>query len=126
MKADNNQLYKLYFNLDPRNNKSLAPGMDVNVFVYYNNNSNNSLTVPIEAVFNDSGISFVWVFNTESSTVNRRQVETAGLAGDGKIKITAGLNGNENVVVAGVNVLLENQKVEVLKPESETNIGGLL
>jgi hypothetical protein len=126
MKADNNQLYRLYFKLDPQNNKNLAPGMDIKVLVYYKNQFDNSLTVPVEAIFNDSGNSCVWIFNDETSTVNMKKVETAGLAGKGKIKIISGLNGNEKVVVAGVNVLRENQKVEILKPASETNFGGLL
>jgi hypothetical protein len=36
------------------------------------------------------------------------------------------LTGKEKVVVAGVNVLKENQKVVLLETASKTNIGGLL
>ena len=126
MKADNNQLYRLYFSLNPETNKNLAPGMDVKVLISYKNPVAESLTLPVEAIFHDSGNSFVWVFNSETSTVKKQKIVTEGLAGSGKVKITGGLRGDEKVVVAGVNVLQENQKVEVLQTVSETNIGGLL
>ena len=126
MKADNNQLYKLYFSLEPKLNKNLAPGMDVKVMIYYKNQVDESFSIPIEALFNEDGNLYVWIYNQQPSTVTKRKVETAGLAGNGKIRVTSGLNSDEVVVVAGVNVLTENQKVEVLGKVSETNVGGLL
>lgn len=126
MKADNNQLYKLYFSLDPQLNKSLAPGMDVQVFIYSRNPVDESFVVPVEAVFYESGSSFVWVFDPVSSVVKKTKVETGGLAGQGKVRIRSGLSGDESVVVAGVNVLNENERVKVLDPVSKTNVGGLL
>jgi RND family efflux transporter MFP subunit len=126
MKADNNQLYKLYLNLNPQLNKKLAPGMNVKVMIYYKNQAEQSFSIPIEAIFNENGNTYVWVFNPDSSIVNKRRVEPAALTGNGNIRITTGLSGNEKVVVAGVNVLKENQKVVLLETTSATNIGGLL
>jgi hypothetical protein len=80
----------------------------------------------MEAIFNKEGISYIWVFNPESSAVNKRRVEHAALTGNGNVRILNGLTGNEKVVVAGVNVLKENQKVEVLETAGKTNVGGLL
>ena len=126
MKADNNQLYKLYFSLNPQLNKSMAPGMDVQVFIYSRNPLEESYKVPVEAVFYENGSSFVWVYDPAASVVKKTKVETGGLAGKGSVKIISGLSGNESVVVAGVNVLNDNQQVKVLEPVSETNVGGLL
>jgi hypothetical protein len=58
--------------------------------------------------------------------VQKREVVTGQLTGDGRIRISGGLEGNEQVVVAGVNSLNENDKVEPLEPVSETNVGGQL
>jgi len=126
MKADNNQLYKLYLNLDPQLNKKLAPGMNVKVMIYYKNCEEQSFSIPMEAIFNEQGISYVWIFNPETSAVNKRRVEHAAITGNGNVRIIHGLTGNEKVVVAGVNVLKENQKVEVLETAGKTNVGGLL
>ncbi|KAF0238886.1 MAG: efflux transporter RND family MFP [Prolixibacteraceae bacterium] len=126
MKADNNQLYKLYLNLDPQLNKKLAPGMNVKVVIYYKNQAEQSFSIPVEALFYKDGNTYVWIFNPESSVVNKRRVEPEALTGNGNIRITTGLTGNEKVVVAGVNVLKENQKVVLLETAGKTNIGGLL
>jgi RND family efflux transporter MFP subunit len=126
MKADNNQLYKLFLNLDPQLDKKLAPGMNVKVMIYYKNQAEQSFSIPVEALFNEAGNTFVWIFNPESSVVNKRRVEPAELTGNGNIRITSGLTGTEKVVVAGVNVLKENQKVVLLETAGKTNIGGLL
>jgi multidrug efflux pump subunit AcrA (membrane-fusion protein) len=126
MKADNNQLYKLYLNLNPQLNKKLAPGMNVKVMIYCKNQAEQSFSIPMEALFNKDGNTYVWVFNPESSVVNKRRVEHAALTGNGKIRITSGLTGTEKIVVAGVNVLKENQKVVLLETAGKTNIGGLL
>ena len=44
----------------------------------------------------------------------------------GRVVITSGLQGGEQVVRAGVHALQENEKVQILAPASETNVGGLL
>jgi RND family efflux transporter MFP subunit len=125
-KADNNQLYKLYFSLDPGLNKNLAPGMNVKVFIYRTNPETGSLVVPVESVFFENDDACVWIYNSMTQKVMKRKVITGELAENGTIKITSGLTSNECVVTAGVNSLEEDQKVRVLNQVSETNIGGLL
>jgi membrane fusion protein, multidrug efflux system len=125
-KADNNQLYTMTFRLDPKDNKKLVPGMNVLVKISYKNGIVNQLSVPLQAVFNQDSKSYVWVFDPETSTVQRREVTTDGLVGDGEIRIVSGLSGADSIVVAGVNSLHENEKVRLLEAASETNIGGLL
>ena len=55
-----------------------------------------------------------------------RIVSTGKLTGDGRISISSGLKLGEQVVVAGVSLLSENQKVVPVEPVSETNAGGML
>ena len=60
------------------------------------------------------------------STVSRRKVVCSGTDGTGAAIISAGLNGEEQVVKAGVNALQEKEKVRVIETESKTNVGGLI
>jgi len=53
-------------------------------------------------------------------------VTTGDLAGDGMITILSGIDGDDEVVVAGVHALRDGWKVERLAEASETNVGGLL
>ena len=125
-KANASRLYRLFYRLNPNADKRIAPGMEVLVTIEYSKDSETGLVVPITAVFNDEGRAYVWVYNATDSIVIKRNVTTGALHGKGKIKIVAGLSGSETVVVAGVNVLNDNEKVEIVKPVSETNIGGIL
>ena len=126
VKANNNQLYKLYFRLDPDSDKRLAPGMSVQVFIDYNSTTENPYHVPIKAVFNENNQAYVWVYKPISETVEKRKVTTAALYGEGRISIVDGLQSDDLIVVAGVHVLKENQKVKIMQAVSETNIGGVL
>ena len=125
-KANNNQLYTATFRLDPKSNPKLAPGMNVLVKISYKTGIENPLSVPLQSVFNTEGKTYVWVFNAKKSTVEKRQVVTDGLSGDGYIRIVSGLSENDSIVTAGVHALHNNEKVRLLQPASETNIGGLL
>ncbi len=124
-KADNNQLYKLRLGLNPASQPILAPGMDVQVSVLIDNNVTPQACVPLSALFSQEGRSYVWIFQPDS-TVKKREVITGELTGDGHIRIIGGVLADEQVVVAGVNLLNENEKVGPLESVSETNVGGLL
>ena len=124
-KASNNQLYKLQLGLNPASQPRLSPGMDVQVSITYKNDAEPLVCVPLNALFNENGKSFVWIYQSDG-TVKKQEVVTGKLTGDGRIRIVRGVEAGENVVVAGVNFLNENEKVEPLPPVSETNIGGML
>lgn len=126
VKANNNQLYSMKFKLNPKDNKLLAPGMSVIVKINFKNDNDDSITIPINSIFNKEGQTYVWLFDPETSTVNLKEVVTDGLSGDGRIRIVSGLTEKDTIVVAGVNSLHENEKVNLLQTKSETNIGGLL
>jgi multidrug efflux pump subunit AcrA (membrane-fusion protein) len=124
-KASNNQLYKVQLRLNPASQPQLAPGMDIQVNIVQKNNGGPQTCVPLTALFSEKGKTYVWVYQ-QTGRVQKREVLTGKLTGDGRIRISQGLQPNELIVVAGVNNLTENEQVEPLEPISETNVGGLL
>jgi len=124
-KAGSNQLYKVQLLINRTNPTELTAGMDVQINIVSKNSAGTLTCVPISALFNENGKTCVWVYQSDGK-VKKRQVITGELTGDGRIRINSGLQVNEQVVVAGVNLLNENEKVEPLAPVSKTNVGGLL
>lgn len=126
-KADNNQLYKVRLGLNPSYASAITSGMNVEVRIEMNvPESAQGISVPVSAVFNQEGKSYVWVLDEKTSTVNRKPVTTGNIADDAHIIITEGLTGIEKVVKAGVNVLQDKEKVKVIANPSKTNVGGLI
>ncbi len=124
-KASNNQLYRLQLGFNPSGYPKLAPGMDVQVIICYAGDAGAQVCVPLSALFSESDKSYIWVYRSDG-TVQKREVVTGKLTGDGRIRIVSGARTGEQVVVAGVNQLTENEKAEPVEPVSETNAGGLL
>ncbi|MGO1117444.1 efflux RND transporter periplasmic adaptor subunit [Rhodovibrionaceae bacterium A322] len=73
------------------------------------------IQVPASSIFTDESNenSFVWVVDSASSTVKRRQVKM-GTVTDTGVVITAGLEAEERVVTAGASFLQEDQVVRLL------------
>ncbi|MGF1758682.1 efflux RND transporter periplasmic adaptor subunit [Photobacterium sagamiensis] len=73
--------------------------------------------VPVNAVLMQDGLSLdkqianVWVYQSDSQTVTRREVRLGTLVGD-MIEITAGLQDGEVIISDGASRLTEGQKVE--------------
>lgn len=124
-KASNNQLYKVQLRLNPASQPQLAPGMDIQVKIVQKNNGGPQTCVPLTALFSDKGKTYVWVY-PQTGRVQKREVLTGKLTGDGRIRISQGLQPDELIVVAGVNNLADNEQIEPIEPVSETNVGGLL
>jgi membrane fusion protein, multidrug efflux system len=66
--------------------------------------------LPLTALYQKGGESYVWVVSRDSSRVEPRRVGVADVAEDGVV-IAQGLAAGESVVTAGVNLLFEGQKV---------------
>ena len=126
MKANNSQLYRTTFRLDPKVNPKLAPGMTVSVKISYQNELGNPLLLPLSALFREEGKSCVWKFDPSSSTVKKQIVTTGDLMGEGMITILSGLTEQDEVIVAGIRVLHDGEQVTLLQETTETNVGGLL
>lgn len=125
-KADNNQLYRLHFQLDPKAEERLAPGMNVEVEIVYENSHAHPNYIPLTAITYEGGQAYVFVLDEESSMVSKREITTNGLYKRGYIRLIDGLDVNEIIVVAGVGSLVEGQHVKRLQANAHTNVGGLL
>lgn len=83
----------------------------------------NAIEIPLEAIFNGDGDSldadnmYVWIVD-EQSRVTKRHVLLERLTPTG-IRIRAGVNTGESIVVSGVSRLTEGQEVTVLKGEGD-------
>lgn len=70
------------------------------------------MRLPTTALTGNDGATLVWVYDPKASTVKRVPVKIVGL--DGNDVVIAGLADGAQVVVAGVHVLVEGQKVRPL------------
>lgn len=124
-KADNSQLYRMRLSFAGAADSRLTAGMNAVVRARTaRQQGTTEYLLPLKALFNDGGKACVWVLRADS-TVTRREV-TPGGQRRGRAVVTAGLDGSERIVRAGVNALHEGMKVRVAEEFEETNVGGLL
>lgn len=124
-KADNTQLYKATFAIEGAD-KSVVSGMNADVSINIDGGSEHiGFSLPANAVFENSGKSYVWVIGKDS-VASRQEVSVSGADEDGNIIVISGLNGNETIVKAGVNALQDKEKVKIIDQASETNVGAML
>ena len=125
-KASSTQLYKMILSLPNSEAARLTAGMNVavNIALTEGGADTNGFTLPVNAIFNEEGTNYVWVLGNDS-TVNKQKVTMRGIDAAGKAIVTSGLQGNEQVVRAGVHSLTDKEKVQVLPESDKTNVGGL-
>lgn len=126
-KASSTQLYKMLLAPAESTFGILTAGMNVSVEIEMKREGNAKQTeylLPVSSVADSAGTPYVWVL-TPDTTVVRVPVTISGIDNTGKLIISSGLTGNEQVIRAGVNALTPNEKVNVLPEADETNVGGL-
>lgn len=123
-KSNSSQLYKM--NFVPASEKSgLAPGMNVEVMITMNEESNGaSYTLPAKTIFNQDGKTYVWT--VENNIAKKKEVKTGGVDNTGRIIILSGISDEDEVIEAGIRVIEENDKVNIIVKPTQTNKGGLL
>lgn len=94
---------------------SFLPGMAANVTLHFAQNGLSAhYILPETAVIgNSEGQSSVWVYNSSSSTVERRLVQTGQVFSNG-VEVVDGVTQGEWVVIAGAHYLSAGQKVRLL------------
>ena len=91
----------------------VLPGMTANVFMDFSKvvTTDSTRWIPVTAVVADSGLDAqVWVLDGESMTVSPRPV-TIGRMAEGRIEITSGLSGGEEIVSVGAVYLADGMQV---------------
>lgn len=95
---------------------NILPGMTAKVIVNKKQKSKKRVFTPTSTLFSDhSKNTFVWIL--KQNRVQKIQIKTGTLIGD-TVEVVEGLNGDEIVVVSGVNLLHEDEQVEVYKKMS--------
>lgn len=75
------------------------------------------LALPSSALFQHGQGSAVWLYDAASGSVRAQPVQVGRMAGN-EVLVTSGLQPGMQVVVAGVHVLAEGQKVTVYQPKT--------
>lgn len=125
-KASSTQLYKILLSLTDNHSTKLTAGMNVVVNISLTDAQPDAsrFTLPVNSIFSEQEKSYVWVLENDS-TVSKREIKLQGIDTTGKAIITEGIQGNEQIIKAGVHSLTENEKVHVLPESDKTNVGGL-
>lgn len=99
---------------------NIKAGFSCRVKVVINNSSDNSgaIKIPITAIFSENTGNkdkFVWIYDNKTGTVVKRKIDTGELSGNQWIVVKSGLTVGEDIVIAGVYQLFNNQKVTLIK-----------
>lgn len=124
-KAQGDGLYEVKFSFKNSDNFKVAPGMTAELTLMCQS-QDNQLSVASSAVFHEKNSMHVWIFNTSSQKVEKREIEISLTGAQGRAVVTSGLKQGEQVVTAGVHYLVNGQKVKPVEQASLTNVGGLL
>lgn len=71
-----------------------------------------AIKLPTTALLGDHGQTKVWSYDPQSSTVKGMKVQVLGI--DGNQVLVGGLHNGQQIVIAGVHILIEGQKVRPL------------
>ena len=96
----------------------VAVGFSCRVILHIESESFNegALLVPLSAVVanEENADKYVFVYNSQTQKVERRQIREAELVGKDNVVITEGLKAGDQVVSAGATRLVDGQQVRVL------------
>lgn len=121
VKGTGNLTYPVTFKFLQENNISIdSEGI---VRLGFKNSLEDGVLISAESVFERDGIAKVWIYENES--VVEKNINLIKPYSDGKILVT-GLEDGQKIVSKGVHELSNGQKVKVLEPFSDTNIGEVL
>lgn len=84
--------------------------------VFFNQNIQNVLSVPLSSVSANTNQPYVWVVNADQ-TIHKVSV-TLGAYGRDSVPVLSGLNAGQWVVVGGVHLLREKQKIKPIDREN--------
>ena len=89
-------------------NSAIQLGQSARVF--FNNTEHNVLSVPLSSVSANDQQAYVWVVKPDQTI--RKVSVTLGAYGRDSVPVLSGLNANDYVVIGGVHLLREKQKIQ--------------
>ncbi|NNH79087.1 efflux RND transporter periplasmic adaptor subunit [Acinetobacter sp. ANC 5380] len=84
--------------------------------VFFNNTQNNVLSVPLSSVSANDQHAYVWVVKPDQTI--QKVFVTLGAYGRDSVPVLSGLNANDYVVIGGVHLLREKQKIQPIDREN--------
>jgi len=109
--------YSATFGFSPPEGANVLPGMTARLIVTPKRGQfgDRTFKVPVHIVAADeNGDPYVWIFDPETSTVQKRLVKTGQLSGE-NIEILSGISAGETVAVTGIAQLREGLSVRPLE-----------
>jgi len=104
------QTYRVVLSMSPPKDKKILSGMTATVFLVLHQIDGNTFEIPVQSVFYDeTGQAYIWKVG-DDLRVKRHQV-TAGMLKQESVKIISGLASGDKIITAGVQNLIEDQKV---------------
>lgn len=94
---------------------ALSLGMTAKVSARLPQNSQPAILLPHTAILDQQGKQYVWLLDATGQKVGRKPVSIR-VQDKQFVQVTAGLQGGEKVVTAGVHLLRDGQTVTLLKP----------
>lgn len=106
------QTFEVRFAFVPPSHLRILPGMTgtVHSVLYIDDGSDGQVTVPLASVISDGEGPYVWLVETDTMTVTRRDIETGAGVGDA-LTVRFGLQEGETIVSAGASYLHEGMKI---------------
>ena len=96
----------------------VRPGMTAELsLVFPSADAQTAYLLPVQAILPgiENNDRHIFVFDAESSTVRKREVQSSGVQGN-QVIVTQGIAPGDVIVVAGVPFLRDGQEVKLLKP----------
>lgn len=109
----NNMLYTMKLLVPAKFSSELGPGMNISIALKMIETPEGNWNIPARAVFEESGIKYVWAYEPSDSTLHKLPVNITGNQKDKSLTVN-GLNGTERIVETGVKQLYEGEKVNVV------------
>lgn len=115
---ERSQTFEVRFGFMPPEELTILPGMTGTVRsklrLATSDQNEGQISVPLHAIVSDSQGQYVWVVDTESMTVSRREVQVGTGVGDALV-VSSGLVEGDTIVGAGAGYLTEGMKIRRLQ-----------
>ena len=123
--ANANQLYTMRLRLHG-NYSQVAPGMSAWVSIETNDSEAKGIRVPATALVHEGSQTYIYIYKEKDQTVHRQTVSVERLHTDGTAEVSGNIGASDRVVTTGAHHIHDGQRVKLLPPMSQTNVGGLL
>jgi multidrug efflux system membrane fusion protein len=116
------QTYQVVLAMNQPDEANILPGMTAKVTAIAGQDSyaGNTILVPAIAILNDANSQdYIWLFDRSNETVKKVPVKIGRLEGSRNVLVEEGLEGGEEIVIAGITKLHDGIKVRPWEKQRE-------